>query len=341
MLSTARTPRVYIRISRRGCYDSETSETTVEVIPLSAIRKEYKRPFILEDTKLTRLLEVMHGCLASPDHVAKDHFEVFAGKDRVEEANTLDEVLGTANSRENPVYRLVLTCSAPAPSPGHGDHEIQIDFDGAANPQQITVKIRSDAPGWTSRTISAVEEQIDRTRFDDLGHRRVLGLIVLLVMFVGALLAAGHIHLSEAPPGSRTMWLGEADLRPLAKTLETNKTLTEEQVRESRTMQLRNVASTFGEPESDQTPSSPANNRSALEAALLVFVPLVLVFVMAFYLLARCYPRALFLWGDAIGRYDNLKQTRSMLWSALISITFVSVIVSAFRAGLLSYLAQH
>jgi hypothetical protein len=319
---------------------------------LSAIRKEYKRPFILEETKLTRLLEVMHGCLASPDVVTNDHFEVFLGKNRVEEATNLDEVFGTVNSRENPVHRLVLTCSAPAPNPGHRSHEIQVDFDGEAietSPtpsgpiRKITVIIRSDAHGWASRTLSAVEEQVDRTRFDDLGHRRVLGLIVLLLLiFIGGLLAAsGHFRLSEErPPGERTMWLSEADIHQLARTLETNKTLTEEQVRQIVTMQLRNVTDAFAEPVSDQIPSSPTSNRRAWEEALLLFVPLVMVFVMAFYLLVHCYPSALFLWGDAIGRYENLKQTRSILWSAVIGTTFVSVVANAFRAGLLSYLAR-
>jgi hypothetical protein len=103
------------------------------------------------------------------------------------------------------------------------------------------------------------------------------------------------------------MWLSGADIHQLAKSLEPNKTLTEEQVREIVTIQLRNVASDFGEPTSTQIPSSPTSQSSALVGALLLFGPLVVVIATAIYLLAHCYPSALFLWGDAIGRYEHLK----------------------------------
>jgi hypothetical protein len=135
--------------------------------------------------------------------------------------------------------------------------------------------------------------------------------------------------------------LSEEDIHQLAKSLETNKSLTEQQVREIVTMQLRNVASDFGEPTSDQKPSSPTSDRSAWEASLLLFAPLVVAFALALYLLVFLYPTALFLWGDAIGRYEHLKHTRNILWSAVVGITFLFPLTYALRVGLLSYLAQH
>lgn len=171
--------------------------------------------------------------------------------------------------------------------------------------RKITVIIRSDAPGWATRTLSAVEEQVDRTRVDDLGHRGGLAVIVLLLMILIAGLLASSVRFRSSP--EQIMWLSGADIHQLAKSLEPNKTLTEEQVREIVTIQLRNVASDFGEPTSTQIPSSPTSQSSALVGALLLFGPLVVVIATAIYLLAHCYPSALFLWGDAIGRYEHLK----------------------------------
>lgn len=317
---------------------------------MRGVHKEYKRPFVLEETKLTRLLEVVHGCLATLGGVT-DHFVVFLGSNRVEDAATLDEVFATPNSRKDPVHRLVLTCSAQATSPSNGNHEIQVDFDSAAKEisatpsaatQKIIVSIKSDAPGWASRTLSAVEEQVDRTRFDDLGQRGALAVIVLLLMILTAGLLASSVRFRirvERP--ERTIWLSEADINQLAKSLETTKTLTEEQVREIVTMQLRNVVSDFGESTSNQIPSSPASQKSTWVEALLLFGPLVVLIATALYLLSHCYPNALFLWGDAIGRYENLKYTRTILWPVIVGTTFVGLLTNAFRAGLLSYLAQH
>jgi len=137
------------------------------------------------------------------------------------------------------------------------------------------------------------------------------------------------------------MWLSEEDIHQLAKALETNKTLTEEQVREIVTMQLRNVLSDFGEPTSNQIRPSPTSKRSVWQEALLLFGPLVAVIAAALYLLVHCYPNALFLWGDAIGRYENLKQTRNILWPVIVGTTVVDLLINAFSAGLLSYLARH
>jgi hypothetical protein len=319
--------------------------TTVEVIPLSATTKEYIRPFVVEDTKLTRLLEVIHECLASPGFVPDDHFEVF-GKDRVDEASTLDEVFKTANSRENPVHRLVVTCPAAPASENHGN-QIRVDFDGEAfkggpaSPpppaQRITVRITSDAHGWANRTLSAVEEQVDRTRFDDVGHRRTLAAIVLLLMILIVSLFVSSLSFQP----EQKMWLSRSDIHQLAKSLEANKTLTDEQVREIVTMQLRNVVRDFGEPTSDQIPSTPPTKRKNALGALLLFAPLVVAFALAVYLLVFFYPTALFLWGDAMGRYEHLKYTRNILWSAVVGITFLFPLTFALRAGLLSYLAQH
>ncbi len=314
---------------------------------MKAIHKEYNRAFILEETKLTRLVEVVHGCLANPGSVTKDRFEVFAGRDRVEEATTLDEVFETENSRKNPVHRLVLTCSAPAPSPGHGDHEIQVDFASAAKETFATpaattlgiiVSVRSDVPGWSSRTLSAVEEQVDRTRFDDIGHRGALAAfaILLLILLVGLLATYLPFRLSTDSTIGRTMWLTEADIQKLSAAVDANETLTDEQVRELITMQLRNLADYLGVTVGNRPPAPvPASNRSKWEVVLL-FGPLVVLMATALFLV-RCYPNALFLWGDAIGRYENLKQTRSFLWSVLIGTAIVGVLTNAFKAGLLSH----
>jgi ABC-type dipeptide/oligopeptide/nickel transport system permease component len=164
----------------------------------------------------------------------------------------------------------------------------------------------------------------------------MLGLIVLLLMILVVVLFVSSLPFQP----EQKMWLSKSDIHQLAKSLEANKTLTDEQVREIVTMQLRNVVHDFGEPTSDQIPSTPTSKRSAW-GALLLIGPLVVAFALAFYLLVFFYPSALFLWGDAVGRYEHLKHTRNILWSAVIGVTFLFPLTYALRAGLLSYLAQH
>lgn len=218
---------------------------------MTTIHKDYARPFVLEATKLTRLLGVVHDCLGSHGlPVGKDHFEVFLRGNRVEEATTLEEVIALENSRRHAIVRLLLIFSASMQGEARPQHEVQVDFDSRSVSQsassatskttKITVSVRT--PGWAGRTLSNVEEQVDRTCLQDIG--------------------------------------------------------------------------------------------------VLLFLPLSVVVATALYLLVVCYPNALFLWGDSVGRYETLKQTRTLLWSVIIGTTVVAVLTNAFKEGLTSLLSR-
>ncbi len=77
------------------------------------VHKEYTRAFLLEPTKLTRLLDTIHERLG--DHqcsTTHDHFEVFLSGKRREELTSVDAVLALPNSLKQRIIRLVITCSA-------------------------------------------------------------------------------------------------------------------------------------------------------------------------------------------------------------------------------------
>lgn len=150
---------------------------------MKLIRKEYERPFIVEPTKLTRLLERMHERLADhPDVQQRDGFEVFLSGSRTEETNTLDEVLAIENTRRHAVLRMIATSSAKHSASTTSEHQIEVDFDGR-DKSKATITVRSDASAWASRVLSELEEQVERTGTRDMGGRgAVLGLLVVFVV---------------------------------------------------------------------------------------------------------------------------------------------------------------
>ncbi len=135
------------------------------------IHKEYKKSFTLEPTKLTRLVAVVHERLADHAHIeVKDRFELFYGHDGREELDRLEDVLAVENSRRRQVQRLVLTSSGTSKGEGRPEHEVFIDFAAipfAAKPDAsdrvVNVAVRSDESGWATRTLSEVEEQLERS----------------------------------------------------------------------------------------------------------------------------------------------------------------------------------
>jgi hypothetical protein len=277
--------------------------------------------------------------------MSKDHFEVFLRGNRVEEATTLEEVLALENSRQQAIARLVLTSSASTQGAARPEHEVQVDFDsrsvsksasgGTTKTSKILVSVRSDSSGWASRTLSDVEEQIDRTRVQDIGQRGALVVLVVLLLFVLLALAGPSVRL-YSPTTERTMWLRSADIDRVERILSQGATLTEAEMREIMTMQLRNV---LNDQKPDASAGAPASAPSMKEMAFL-FVPPSLMVVLALYLLVACYPNALFLWGDSLEYYEALKRTRTLLWSVVIGATVVSVFTNVFKEGLTSWLSR-
>ena len=67
--------------------------------PIPQVQKEYARPFLVEPTKLTRMVDKIHDRPAEQaEGPARDRFEVFMSGDRHEELTSLDQVLALDNS---------------------------------------------------------------------------------------------------------------------------------------------------------------------------------------------------------------------------------------------------
>jgi hypothetical protein len=181
------------------------------------VHKEYAKPFLVEPTKLTRLMDKIHERLG--DHqctTTRDHFEVFLSGKRREEMTGVDAVLALENVRKHKILRLVITCSAGRKGASILEHEIKVDF-GRQGPGSTTaskvvaISARSDAVGWPSRTLSELEEQVERTW---LLYSQPI--IMLCGLLVGALvLILFQLPLPVAPSAldvTRAMWLRDHDL---------------------------------------------------------------------------------------------------------------------------------
>ena len=93
------------------------------------LHKEYQKSFLVEPTKLRRLVDKIHERLE--DHrnaTLHDTFEVFFTGDRREEMTELDDVLELDNSSRHKITRLAITCSASSQGAARSDQEVQVDF---------------------------------------------------------------------------------------------------------------------------------------------------------------------------------------------------------------------
>jgi hypothetical protein len=304
------------------------------------ILKEYQQAFLLEPTKLNRLVGKIHERLADHANSAShDSFEVFLTGNRREEMTSTDDVLALDNSRKQKIERLVIVCSASAPGAVRPEHEVQVDFGyrkpGNTPPSSKTtaaISVRSDAGAWATRALSEVEEQVERTwihRSWPIGSLVVLAILlpILLVFLTFPL-----IPFRTEPPRAENLWLNSSDVDRIEAMLGERPILTDENLREVATMQLRNV---LGLPRHTRPISA-----SQVTRTLLLAVPLFVVLACVLVLVATCYPSAVFLWGDEVERYANTLQRRKITWNIIVSVTVVGVLSQVLVEGLSYWLPR-
>jgi hypothetical protein len=299
---------------------------------MKQIHKDYERPFLLEKTKLDRIMDVIHARLGEHrDTTKRDDFEVFLSGQRREEITSVDDLLRLDNSRNSKIQRLLITCCASTAGAGRPEHEIQVDFDGrdvGKNKTKVVVSVRSNDAGWSDRALSEVEEQVERTSLQDSPQRGALILLaasmaIILLLMLAFSLGSGRLAIDFAG----AMWLRTPDLDRVEQILKQGRTITDEEMREINTIQLRNLVE-------EQRPK-PAFSGWTKQKTF-VGGPLLIVLACAVYLLCRCYPSAVFLWGDEVERYNKMLQSRRVVWNIIIGVTIVGVLSKVLYTGLVS-----
>jgi hypothetical protein len=296
------------------------------------IHKDYGRPFLLEPTKLTRIVDKIHDRLDELKQTEKhDRFEVFMRGERREEMATVEDVLALENLPRQKIERLLMVFSAITESPERRSHEVQVDFGApktrapgephSASGKVIAVTVRSDDAGWASRTLSEVEEQVERTW--QQRHTSAILMLLVIVLFAILVFASQFIRIATSVPTLN--WLQPADVDRVAQMIGDGGTLTDEQAREVATLQLRNVVVV-------QRQEQPPQLKGGARKLVLFGIPLLLVLGCSIALF-RSYPAAVFLWGDEVERHTNRVQTRRVVWGVLIGVVASGIVGKLLYEG--------
>jgi hypothetical protein len=209
------------------------------------ISKNYRRAFLLEPTKLRRLIEIIHDRLCNQQHTAyRDSFEVFMCASHREDMNNVEDVLALDNSNKRKIQRLVIVSSATMVGTATPDREVQVDFasprvvdsSGSTTTQTvIAITVRSDDGTWASATLSEVEEQVERTWLPYIKPVLILCGIAIFLLFV---LLWQATPLRQANWSS--LWLQGADLDRVGEIVGQQRIISDQELREIVTRQLRN-----------------------------------------------------------------------------------------------------
>jgi hypothetical protein len=280
---------------------------------MPAIYRARTDPFVLDSSKLTRLMNVIKEALAPLADPRADSFLLFLSDYRHVDLDALDHVLALDNSTRARVQRLSILCGAGHNTDGSPRNAITLAFEGTNRPRHmIRISVEGESTKWVSNTFSVVEEQVERTFNSSFWARMIADpkahvIMVALAGLTLGLLTVGIPYLLESQLW-KSMWLTSDDLRELSQTpgilLGDGSVLPSELLKR----QLVNLAA-----EQDRS-------RFQLFQDWRVYVVLLPFFIMAGSLvyLTRLYPPAVFLWGDAEEWYRGIQRRRDILWNVVI-----------------------
>lgn len=160
---------------------------------------------------------------------------------------------------------------------------------------------------------------------------------IILAWILGAFSLLVILALLSAPPGpskiAETMWLSANDLRELETTLQGKPILTSQEAAEVLTRQIRNLAA-------GQKPRPLPIAWLLGWKALLVLSPVIIIGISFSHLAVKCYPRAVFAWGDFGEFYETLVSRRKTVWNVIIGALLVGMVSNLFVLGLSAFLQR-
>jgi len=303
---------------------------------MRTIEKQYDSPFIADKSKVTRLMSVIQDKLNEFTLPRTEHFQVHLSSNKTFETDSLTEVFELDNSPRSRIKRLIITCGLTVLGATSPEHEVKIDFDGRPK-TDVSITVRSSNTKWAMDTMSVAEEQVERTLQNEIMGkllRHTAQFISISVMVLA--MATAIFLLPDTPnraqsPAVNTMWLTNSDLNELSVILQNPGNLSNEKATEILTRQIRNIIAQQKEAEQGKRGSSVSIFKDW--RWLFIIAPILLI-IASFVYVTRCYPPAVFLWGDAESWHQSLINKRKTVWSLIIGAMLIGIISNLFVFGL-------
>ena len=299
-------------------------------MPTTKSLRSYHSCFVVDKSKLTRLMEEVDKKLRQNGNCPSTKFTLFMKDNKIAIVESLDQVFTTDNSSRHPVERLAIS-SVAFPEGKEPERYVNIEFTGTS--PEIEIYVRGDDP-WVRETSSVAEEQVERTLQSSFMYR--LARPVSAMSFLAASACILFALMVTLPLGSRnlqpsrlanSMWLTDHDLAELQST-QGQSQLTSEQVNEIVSRQVRNLIN------QESQRQQPLIRRLLHAKPLLMLVPILVILAALVYLLQYCYPQAVFNWGDAEERYDTIKKKRNVVQICILLALVVGIVGNLFVYGL-------
>jgi hypothetical protein len=294
---------------------------------LTVLEKTYSAPFVLDRSKLSRMLTIVEQEVRETSTQFQPQFEVLFKNNKRVVLRSFQDVLSLDNSMKNPIRELDIesvfpshTESSPIPT------RVHLYFDSGRY-DNITIAVTSPDTRHATELFAELEEQIDRTIDTNwiLRYIKTTPALLLAGFAVVFCLLIIAVALVDAEPRIQLSAADSAELQRLLSLARTDSekidALVQAKLRELKAFQM--------------SPLDRINWPAmlSLRGAFIALPVIVLIATLA-YLIAARYPWVVFAWGDWEQHYNSLLSRRKMLGGVIVAALFIGIMANLFVASI-------
>ncbi len=281
------------------------------------ISRTQKSAFVLDASKFTRMVEVVHARYERLKLEAKTTFTVKFADSRVMEFTDYTEVLALDNRVRNRIHSLRISATNPKGEDGQ-DLMCQVDLSGVPE-NAVTLNVQANDSRAANEAFADLEEQLDRVRSRSwLANWETSPIYPLLIAFgiVAIIVALLALSDNSNPINAPKM----DDL-----VVQANKASTlEEKVDVLFQIERLHLSQSFD--------ATLHVSKLLTFRTIAVLIPLFICLACLVYM-PVCYPRAVFAWGDYGEHYKILESRRNVLWWVVIGALVINIVAGFFVAA--------
>jgi|GEM_PF-3666128 len=289
----------------------------------TTVRKSYSKAFVLDRSKLQRILTIIEKRVPELGGEFDPEFLVRLKNGRELILRSGQQLLALDNPVKNPIVSIDM--SVPRDSP---PVRILLRY-GSTRTFNISLDVSSPDPKWSNQVFAELEEQIERTLLPSTA-RLLIRTPQLLLFCIPLTILALTIFTNTAEPdaSSSSRSPGRVLLRRAnsAQTDHDRLQIVFEKVRADLARENQEPA-----PE----PATVVDwDRLLSWKTLFVALPVATLLGVLIYLAAVCYPWAVFAWGDVEQHYASVVAKRKSLWTLVVISLLIGIMSNLFVSSL-------
>ena len=291
------------------------------------LRKAYSAAYVLDRGKLSRMLTIVEQEVRETATQFQPQFEVVFKNNKRVVLHSIQEVFSLDNSIVNPIRELEVEADVPSRSDRSAiPTMVRLRFD-SDNYGNITIIVTDHDTKHATELFAELEEQIDRTIVTNWIAKYLKSKWSLLLMAFPLLICflIAAIALDNTSSKSRLSAADSVELQRLLSSARTDSEKIDALVQTN----LRDLKGLHTSPVDQINWQGIFSLRGAFIA-----LPVIILVATLAYLIAACYPRVVFAWGDWEQHYNSLLSRRKTPGGVIVAALFIGILANLFVASI-------